>query len=80
MGRLVGASSLSWARVPRSAKSFASRPNISLARSGKVPDWVSDGLASAWRSAQVTLASVEEVKVEPPVTTHSRPRARMASM
>ena len=45
-----------------------------------MPDWVSDGLASAWRSAQVTLASVEEVKVEPPVTTHSRPRARMASM
>lgn len=39
-----------------------------------MPDWVSDGLASAWRSAQVTLASAEEVKVEPPVTTHSRPR------
>ena len=80
MGLFVGSGSFSCRRVPSSQKSSASRANISLASSGKSPDWVSAGFASVCSSAHMTLTSGAFVKVEPPVTTHSRPRARRASM
>ncbi len=80
MGRFVGASSLLWVRVPSRQKSSAPSSNISLASKGNRPDCVSDGFARVWSRACMTLTSVTEVKVEPPVTTHSSPWARIASM
>ena len=78
--RIVGASSARWARVPSCSKSLASSMNISLVSSGKRPDCVSLGFASTCRSFAMADTSGAFVNVEPPVTTHSSPRSRIASM